>query len=94
MGRHEFLSALQFIALPLPPPLGLADGNVCMARRLASDVTFNIMKAPVVGSPVMDELHRQGKERCFHRIDLLPVVTPATIHIMILIILSSARQVA
>ena len=41
-----------------------ADGSVCAARRLASDITFNIMNAPVTGSPVMDELRRQAKEHC------------------------------
>jgi hypothetical protein len=29
------------------------------------------MNAPVVGSPVMDELSRQGRERCFDRSALL-----------------------
>ncbi len=36
-----------------------------MARRLVSDVAFNIIEAPVMGSPIMDELLRQGKEQCF-----------------------------
>ncbi len=48
-----------------------ADGSVLAARRLATDVTFNIMNAPVIGSPVMDELRRQAKEQCFDRRALL-----------------------
>ena len=39
--------------------------------RLASDVALNIMNAPLVGSPVMDELRRQAKEQCFDRSALL-----------------------
>ncbi len=71
MSSHEYLSALHLVALPLPPPLPRADGDVCMARCLASDVALNIMNGPLVGSPVMDELRRQGKERCFDRSALL-----------------------
>ena len=48
-----------------------ADGSVCAARRLASDITFNIMNAPVTGSPVMDELPRQAKEHCLDHCTLL-----------------------
>ncbi len=71
MSSHEFLSILHLIALPLPPPLLRSDGDVCMARHLASDVAFNMINAPVAGSPVMEELCRQGKERCFDRWALL-----------------------
>jgi hypothetical protein len=65
MSSHAFLSSLHLLALPLPPPLQRADRDVCMATRLASDVALNIMNAPVVGSPLMNELRRLGKERCF-----------------------------
>ncbi len=64
MSRISFRIAFGCITLP---PLRGADGDVCIARRLASDVAFNILNAPVVGSPVMDELRRQGKERCLDR---------------------------
>ena len=50
---------------------GRADGSVLAARHLASDVTFNIMNAPVIGSPVMDELRRQAKEQFLDRSALL-----------------------
>ncbi len=69
----EFLSALHIygcFALTASS-LWCADGSVLAARRLASDVTFNIMNAPVVGSPVMDELRRQAKEQCLDRRALL-----------------------
>ncbi len=71
MSRHEFLSALYLIALSLPPPLLRADGDVCMALCLASDVEFNKINVPVEGNPVMDELRRQGRERRFDRSALL-----------------------
>ncbi len=45
--------------------------SVLAARRLASDIAFNIMNAPVVGSPAMDELCQQGKERCLDHSALL-----------------------
>ncbi len=48
-----------------------ADGSVLAARRLASDIAFNIMNTPVIGSPVMDELRRQAKEHCLDRRALL-----------------------
>ncbi len=66
----EFLSALHLfgsIALTTSS-VWRAAGRVRAARRLASDITFNIMNAPVTGSPVMDELRRQAKEHCLdHR---------------------------
>ena len=34
-------------------------------------VALNIMNAPVIGSPVMDELRRQAKEQCLDRRALL-----------------------
>ncbi len=48
-----------------------ADGSVLAARRLASDIAFSIMSAPLIGSPVMDELRRQAKDLCLDRSDLL-----------------------
>ena len=36
-----------------------------MVLRAASNVSFNIMHASAMGSPVMDELHRQGAQRCY-----------------------------
>ncbi len=38
-----------------------------MALCLAFDVALTIMNAPVVGSPIMDELLWEGSERCFDR---------------------------
>jgi hypothetical protein len=63
MSRHDFFP--HCIALPSQPLLQGADGEQCKSWRLASDVAFNIMNTPVVGSLVMDELRLQGKERCF-----------------------------
>ena len=54
-----------------PSSLCRSDGSVLAARRLATDVTFSIMNAPVIGSPVMDELRRQAKEQCLDRRALL-----------------------
>jgi hypothetical protein len=44
---------------------------VLAARRLASDIKFNVMNAPGIGSPYMDELRRQAKEQCLDRRALL-----------------------
>jgi hypothetical protein len=41
-----------------------ADGDHCEVRRAASNVAYNIMHASVMGSPVMDELRRQGAQQC------------------------------
>ncbi len=60
----EFLSALHLFGCfaLTPSSLWRADGCVLASCRLASDVTFNIMNAPVIGSPIMDELRRQAKD--------------------------------
>jgi hypothetical protein len=56
MSLHDFF--LHCIALPSPPHFRVrraesaADGGQCIARRLASNVLFYIMNAPVVGSPI------------------------------------------
>ena len=42
-----------------------------MVRRAASNVAFNIVHASVMGSPAMDELRRQGQQRCYDRSALL-----------------------
>ena len=96
--RAEFLSALHLFGCfaLTPSSLWRADGSVLAARRLASDVAFNIMNAPVIGSPVMDEVRRQAKEPCLDRRALLAEssATPITIQIMIPIVQSSARMPA
>ncbi len=69
----EFLSALHlFVCFALTSSsFWCADGSGLAARRLASDVTFNIMNAPIIGSPVMDALRQQAKEQCLDRSALL-----------------------
>ncbi len=42
-GMSRIVSSLHLVALPLPPSLLRADGSVVEARRLASDVSFNIL---------------------------------------------------
>ncbi len=42
-----------------------------MAQRAAPNILFNIMIAPFMGSPVMDELRSQGQERCYDRRPIL-----------------------
>ncbi len=39
--------------------------------RMRMTVAFNIMNAPVIGGPVMDELHRKAKVQCLDRRALL-----------------------
>ncbi len=71
--QAEFLSALHLFgcfALTFSSLLH-ADGSVLAACPLASDIAFNIINAPVIGSPVMDELRRQAKEQCLDRSTLL-----------------------
>ncbi len=62
-----------FSTLPSPPPLRRADRDQCVVRRAAStgNVAFNIMHTSVMGSPIMDELRRQGEKRCYDRSALL-----------------------
>ncbi len=70
MSRISF--CITFIWLLCPYRL------LSLARRwehpcssLASDITLNIMNAPVIGSPYMDKLRRQAKEKCLDRCTLL-----------------------
>ena len=50
-----------FSTILSPPPHCHTDGDQQVVRRAASNVTFNVMHASVMGSPVMDELRCQGQ---------------------------------
>jgi hypothetical protein len=54
-----------FSIIPSPPPHHHADGDQCMVQRAASNGAFNIMHPSVMGSPVMDEMNRQGQKEYY-----------------------------
>ena len=73
MNVESGKSSIAFFSFSKPslPPPRRADEDQDLVQRKASNVAFNIMKASVMGSPVMDMLRDDGSRRCDERRALL-----------------------
>ena len=70
---NQVTVSLNFFSFSTPslPPHRRADGDQGLVWGKASNVAFNIVRASVMCSPVMDALRYDGSRRCYDRSALL-----------------------